>query len=61
MGKSQQNIKDAVDAGYWHLYRFNPELDRAESVYYDSKEPTTSFKDYIMDQVRYSSLTEGIP
>ncbi len=26
MGKSQENIKDAVDAGYWHLYRYNPEL-----------------------------------
>ncbi len=63
MGKSQQNIKDAVDAGYWHLYRFNPELKEQglNPFIMDSKEPTTSFKDYIMGQVRYSSLTKEFP
>jgi pyruvate-ferredoxin/flavodoxin oxidoreductase len=63
MGKSQANIKDAVDSGYWHLYRYNPEL-KAEGqnpFTLDSKEPTASFRDFIMDQVRYSSLAKEFP
>jgi len=63
MGKSQANIKDAVDSGYWHLYRYNPEL-KAEGqnpFSLDSKEPTASFRDFIMDQVRYSSLAKEFP
>ena len=63
MGKSQENIKDAVDAGYWHLYRFNPELKKEGKNPFtlDSKAPTTSFKDFIMGQVRYSSLAQEFP
>ena len=63
MGKSQENIKDAVDAGYWHLYRYNPEMKKEgkESVQSGSKAPATSFKDYIMGQVRYSSLAQEFP
>jgi pyruvate-ferredoxin/flavodoxin oxidoreductase len=63
MGKSQENIKDAVDAGYWHLYRFNPELKKEGKNPFtlDSKAPTASFRDYIMGQVRYSSLAQEFP
>ncbi|MBR6798970.1 MAG: 4Fe-4S dicluster domain-containing protein, partial [Firmicutes bacterium] len=63
MGKSQENIKDAVEAGYWHLYRYNPELKKKgkNPFILDSKEPTASFKDFIMDQVRYSSLAKEFP
>ena len=63
MGKSQANIKDAVDAGYWHLYRYNPELKAKgkNPFILDSKEPTSSFRDFIMDQVRYSSLAKEFP
>jgi pyruvate-ferredoxin/flavodoxin oxidoreductase len=63
MGKSQENIKDAVDAGYWHLYRFNPELKKEGKNPFtlDSKTPTASFKDFIMGQVRYSSLAQEFP
>ncbi len=63
MGKSQENIKDAVDAGYWHLYRFNPELKKEGKNPFtlDSKAPTASFKDFIMGQVRYSSLAQEFP
>ena len=58
MGKSQENIKDAVDAGYWHLYRYNPELkEKGRNPFIlDSKEPTASFRDFIMGQIRYLSL-----
>ncbi|QAT43501.1 pyruvate:ferredoxin (flavodoxin) oxidoreductase [Aminipila luticellarii] len=63
MGKSQENIKDAVEAGYWHLYRFNPDLKKQgkNPFILDSKAPTASFKDFIMGQMRYSSLTREFP
>lgn len=63
MGKAQENIKDAVDAGYWHLYRFNPELkkDGKNPFTLDSKAPTGNFKDFILGQVRYSSLAQEFP
>lgn len=63
MGKAQENIKDAVDAGYWHLYRFNPELKKEGKNPFtlDSKAPTTNFRDFILGQVRYSSLAQEFP
>jgi len=63
MGKSQENIKDAVDSGYWHLYRYNPELKQEGKNPFslDSKAPAASFKDFIMSQVRYSSLAQEFP
>ena len=63
MGKSQENMKDAVNSGYWHLYRFNPmlELEGKNPFQLDSKEPTASFKEFILDQTRYSSLENEFP
>ncbi|WP_312353756.1 hypothetical protein, partial [Aminipila sp.] len=63
MGKSQENIKDAVESGYWHLYRFNPELKKKgqNPFILDSKAPTANFKDFIMGQMRYSSLEREFP
>ncbi len=63
MGKSQENIKDAVESGYWHLYRYNPELKKKgkNPFILDSKEPTASFQDFIMGQMRYSSLAREFP
>jgi len=63
MGKSQENIKDAVDCGYWNLYRFNPELKKEgrNPFILDSKEPSASFDSFIMGQVRYSSLMNEFP
>ena len=63
MGKSQQNIKDAVDSGYWQLYRYNPDLKKRGKNPFtlDSGEPTTSFRDFIMGQIRYSSLAKEFP
>ena len=63
MGKSQENIKDAVDCGYWHLYRYNPELKKAgkNPFILDSGEPTENFNDFLMGQIRYSSLVKEFP
>ncbi|MBQ9414295.1 MAG: pyruvate:ferredoxin (flavodoxin) oxidoreductase [Clostridia bacterium] len=59
MGISQTEEKKAVEAGYWHLYRFDPRKDDAFSL--DSKEPTASYQDFIMGEVRYNSLTRSFP
>ena len=63
MGKSQENIKDAVDCGYWQLYRYNPVLkEKGENPFIlDSKEPNGKFKEFIMGQTRYSSLVKEFP
>jgi pyruvate-ferredoxin/flavodoxin oxidoreductase len=63
MGKSQLREKQAVDAGYWHLYRHNPllENDGSNPFILDSKEPKESFRDFLMGEVRYSSLTKTFP
>ena len=63
MGKSVENEADAVKCGYWHLYRFNPEL-KAEGknpFILDSKEPTESFREFIMGQNRYASIAKMFP
>lgn len=63
MGRSMNNIKNAVGSGYWHLYRYNPMLKKEgkNPFVLDSKEPTESFHDFIMGQVRYSSLAKAFP
>ena len=63
MGRSMATIKSAVQAGYWHLYRYNPDLKKegTNPFILDSKEPNLSFRDFIMGQVRYSSLAKMFP
>ena len=63
MGFSIRNMEEAVKAGYWHLYRFNPELkEQGKNPFsLDSKEPQGSFRDFIMDQVRYSAIAKQFP
>ncbi len=63
MGKSQEVMKDAVDAGYWHLYRFNPALkeENKNPFILDSKAPSASFRDFLMSEVRYSQLLTSFP
>ncbi len=59
MGISQLEEKKAVEAGYWHTYRFDPRKE--ESFTLDSKAPTASYRDFIMGEVRYNSLTRSFP
>ena len=63
MGIAQTEEKNAVLSGYWHLFRFNPNMvDEGKNPFVlDSKEPTTSYNDFIMNEVRYSSLTRTFP
>ncbi|NLP46330.1 MAG: pyruvate:ferredoxin (flavodoxin) oxidoreductase [Epulopiscium sp.] len=63
MGCTQAETKKAVEAGYWHLYRYNPLLreEGKNPFILDSKAPTGDYKEYIMGEVRYSSLTRTFP
>lgn len=63
MGKSQAQAKRAVEAGYWALYRYNPQLkeDGKNPFILDSKEPTASFRDFIKSEVRYAALSRQFP
>lgn len=63
MGTSIFEGKRAVEAGYWHLYRFNPMLkeEGKNPFILESKEPTTPFKEFIHGEVRYSQLMNVFP
>ena len=63
MVNCQAEMKKAVECGYWHMFRFNPAL-KAEGknpFTLDSKAPTGSYRDFIMNEARYSSLTRSFP
>ena len=63
MGTSILQEKKAVEAGYWHLYRYNPLLkgEGKNPFSLDSKEPTASFRDFLNSEIRYSSLARTFP
>jgi len=63
MGNAQAEIKKAVEAGYWQMFRFNPALaEQGKNPFtLDSKEPTADYQDYILSQVRYASLKKAFP
>ena len=63
MGNSQLEAKHAVECGYWANYRYNPELkEQGKNPFIlDSKEPTGNFREFLMGEVRYSSLLKQFP
>ena len=63
MGQSITEEKNAVEAGYWHLYRYNPDLKKAgrNPFTLDSKEPKGNFQAFLMGENRYASLKLSFP
>ena len=63
MGKTQEEAKRAVEAGYWQLYRYNPDLaEQGKNPFtFDSKAPTASYRDFIMGEMRYANLEKQFP
>lgn len=63
MGKSQTEMKKAVECGYWNLYRYNPMLaDEGKNPFtLDSKEPTADYRAFMMGETRYASLSKQMP
>jgi len=64
MGSAQHEEKRAVECGYWHLWRYNPQLeDEGKNPFsLDSKEPDwTKFDEFLHGEVRYTALTKSFP
>jgi pyruvate-ferredoxin/flavodoxin oxidoreductase len=64
MGSAQWEEKQAVESGYWHLWRYNPALEAEgkNPFIMDSKEPDwNKFGDFLGREVRYTSLEKGFP
>ena len=58
MNNVQQEMKDAVNSGYWNLYRYSPETKKFTL---DSKEPSMPLYDFMKGEVRYASLELSFP
>lgn len=63
MGTSVAEEKKAVEAGYWHLYRYNPLLkeEGKNPFILDSREPKASFRKFIEGEIRYSQIMKVFP
>ena len=63
MGKTQEEMKLAVQSGYWPLYRYNPAAeDEGENPFtLDSKKPDGSLKEFLNGEIRYASLKRTFP
>ncbi|MCD8050020.1 MAG: pyruvate:ferredoxin (flavodoxin) oxidoreductase [Clostridia bacterium] len=63
MTMAQTEAKRAVEAGYWHLFRYDPRLEKEgkNPFMLDSKEPKTDYKEFLMNEDRYSALAQKNP
>ena len=63
MSRSQREGKLAVEAGYWPLYRYNPELtlEGKNPFVLDHKEPSGDFQEFLRGEVRYATLLRQFP
>ena len=59
MPNCQLEMKNAVDAGYWQMFRYNPTAQTKFVV--DSKEPTGNYIDFIKSETRYARLAQAFP
>ena len=63
MGTAPMEEKKAVESGYWNLFRFDPrlKLDNKNPFLLDSRAPSLNYRDFIMNEVRYSALERTNP
>ncbi len=59
MGKVQEEMKRAVQSGYWTLYRYDPRNEKPMHV--DSKAPSMPYEEFLDGETRYSSLRRTFP
>ncbi|MBP3706299.1 MAG: 2-oxoacid:acceptor oxidoreductase family protein, partial [Clostridia bacterium] len=59
----QNEMRKAVASGYWDLFRYNPALksEGKNPFSLDSKPATADYKEFILNEARYSSLTRSFP
>ncbi len=63
MSKAQTEEQLAVEAGYWHCFRYNPALaaEGKDAFALDSKEPTGDYQAFLDGEVRYNALKRANP
>ncbi len=63
MARTQTHEKEAVECGYWHLWRYVPKLaeEGKNPFVLDSKDPTGDFQAFLGSEVRYTSLKQTFP
>ncbi len=63
MQNSQLEQKRAVECGYWHLFRYNPDNRKNGNNPFtlDSKEPTGSLKEFMLSELRFAALAATNP
>ena len=59
MTNCQAEMKRAVDCGYWNLFRYDPAAEKPFTL--DSKEPAGGYREFLMNEARYSRLTREFP
>ena len=59
MTNCQTEMDKAVKCGYWNLFRFNPDAEKPFTL--DSKEPAGGYREFLMNEARYSRLTREFP
>ena len=60
MQNCQLEMKKAVEAGYWQMFRYNPTLE-SNKLIIDSKEPTADYVEFIKTETRYARLAQSFP
>ena len=61
MTHCQDEMKKAVECGYWNLFRFNPAAEPGKQFTLDSKEPAGGYQEFLMNEARYNRLTREFP
>ena len=61
MTHCQEEMKRAVDCGYWNLFRFDPSAPDGKKFSLDSKEPKGGYQDFLMNEARYARLVNEFP
>ena len=56
----QEEMKKAVDCGYWNMFRFDPSKETGKFTL-DSKQPKGGYQEFLMNEARYSRLTREFP
>ena len=60
MTNCQAEMKKAVQCGYWNLFRYNP-ASETDKFTLDSKAPAGGYREFLMNEARYSRLTREFP
>lgn len=61
MRNCQVEMKNAVDCGYWNMFRFNPAAPAGKRFTLDCKEPVEGYRSFLLNEARYSRLTREFP